>query len=98
MGVFFLLLSLHTVASSFAETIARALLQTWAVFLIASPGLAFVRQLSQKRESTNTARSSWLARWMSRASTNPQLLVMVTAVLALLVICGFLTSGHLGKF
>src|SRR5882762_10465525 len=44
MGVFFLLWSFH-LGTSFSENIEGASLRTWAVFLIAIPGLALTRQL-----------------------------------------------------
>jgi hypothetical protein len=96
VGVFFLLLSFHFETHFLAEIIGQALLQTWAVLLLAAPGLAFARQLNQRfGAATDPAR---LVRWTSAPITNSKLFLTVSIGLSVLLVCDFLIAGRHTKF
>jgi hypothetical protein len=90
LGAFFLALSLHDVASSFVEIIARAMLQTWAVFLLVGPGMDFTRWLVTRYRQRNPTHSTAFDFRVLRPISNVQLLLMVIST--------FLALAALGSF
>lgn len=94
-GIFFLLLSFHWLISSLSEIIAKALLETWAAFLIGLPGLAIagrVRNLAHGKDSIEKGQHG------PRPRSNFHLLIIVVAVFAALLIYGFLTHPNAKGF
>jgi hypothetical protein len=88
-GATFLFVSFHLGASSFSETIARAILQTWALFLIAAPAITFLRQLNRRDGSTSTIRPPWQVKWLAIRFTNPQLFLSALILLIVLTVCAW---------
>jgi len=94
LGVFTLLLSFHLHALYFIETMARALLQTWAVFLIALPAIGIIhRYLDHGRSKYSTEREGQARTPVS----NFRLFVIAIGVFATLLIMGVLARPFFTK-
>jgi hypothetical protein len=94
-GVFFLLFSFHWVISYFSETIARALLQTWAVFLIGVPGVAltrWLRQLGRREDSVEPGQRA------SKPLSNFRWFLIGAGLFAAFLIYAFLTNAYARRF
>ncbi|HEY7354582.1 MAG TPA: hypothetical protein VH596_17570 [Terriglobales bacterium] len=89
-GVFLLLFSFHLHRSSSAQIIQTALVQTWGVFLIGVPVLAFPQLLSETKAPGNLSLEYTHSRF--RSLSNLQWFVVAGAIFAILLALAFLTK------
>ena len=88
LGVFTLAFSFSLHIHYFSETVERALLQTWAAFLIAVPALGIIYPAARGIESARRPR---------RRISNSQGFIIALGVFAALLILGVLTGPHVPK-
>jgi len=89
LGLFTLLASFHLHIESFTETIERALLHTWAVFLIGVPVLGIAHPAAEDRRHDQSTKSEQRPR---RPISNFRMFMVIIGVFAVLLILGTLTS------
>lgn len=93
-GVFTLLASLHIPIRSFIDTIEKALVQTWAAFLIGVPVSGLAHRLLKRGGHEQPTVPGRRAR---RPFSNFRLFVITMGVLAALLVLGVLTGPTIPK-